>query len=538
MKIPLHKNEKERSFSKEFGVDGLEPSVKNKKSHSKSAFKIFQKILLSAFLLLLNFAIIRGSFSMFPLGLPYAEVSPNAFINKTAINAFYTLEDAATVRGQESGIDYIEKAGYKDNIRAAFADYLGKDISQIPKDSPENSLIVSIPFNRDIEEMRPNVILIVMESFGSDLIKYQSAQFDILGSLKKHFDSDLLFMNFLPQHSVTIGSLESIITGIARKPRSAYLSQSKYVYNDYDFYGLKNYKERNYETLFFYGGNLGWRQLEPFMTSLGFDEVFGEGSMPSHFERNQWGVFDGYLFDFVFERFTKDDKRKFALILTMTNHPPFSLPKNYKAGSLKAPQTLEKRVLNKETAQKRYETYSYSADLLGRFIEKIKNSKYGENTIIAVTGDHNFWGLFQYEDGELLDSAGVPFYLYIPKKIKPEGKIDISVFGSHIDIMPTLYAVSLSNAKVMQMGRNLLSKNASENIASQDTGIIMDKKYAVSYNFDLGDAAYFVSDKNNGRKVVRSDEKEGHLRLIKHYLSQTAIADYLIKNTGKQRAKK
>ena len=195
---------------------------------------------------------------MFPLSLFHAEVSSNTFLNKTAINAFYTLQDAMIIRAEENKeIDFIEKSGYLDDIRRAFADFLEKDIEDIPIDKPEDSLIVQLPFDANIEDIKPNIILIVMESFGGDLIKYNSADFDVLGALKKHFDEDIVFLNFLPGHHVTIGSLEATITNTARKPDSAYLSQSKYIYNEYDFSGPNPYKSKGYEALFIYGGNLG-----------------------------------------------------------------------------------------------------------------------------------------------------------------------------------------------------------------------------------------------------------------------------------------
>ncbi|MDR3048358.1 MAG: sulfatase-like hydrolase/transferase [Elusimicrobiota bacterium] len=490
------------------------------------------KVVIFLILGLLNFIVIRGTFTMFPLGLPNAEISTNPFINKTAINAFYTFEDAIVVRGEENNIDYIEAAGYKDNIRQAFADYLDKDISEIPQDHPEGSLKINLPYNKDIETSKPNIIFIVMESFGADFIKYNSPQFNILGGLKQHFDEDFLFMNFLPAHHVTIGSLETAIANVARRPNAPYLAQSKYLYNKYDFWGALPYQAKGYETLFFYGGNSGWRGLDSLMHAAGFDKVLGEGTMPSNAPRNQWGIFDGYLFDFIFDEFSKDDKRKFVYVMTMTNHPPFSLPKDWKPKSLIPPETLEKRIINRENAQMRFETYQYACEMLAQFITKVKNSKYGDNTIIAVTGDHNFWGIFQYSSEEALDQIGVPFYLYIPKKWKPS-KVDTTVFGSHIDILPTIYYLSLSNTQIFAMGQNLLSKEAQKNIASHDSGAIMDKNYALLYNFQNKSASYYAWDKDNKRKTVQSDRTQGHNKLLKRFLAQTAVADYLIKNTSK-----
>jgi phosphoglycerol transferase MdoB-like AlkP superfamily enzyme len=170
--------------------------------------------------------------------------------------------------------------------------------------------------------------------------------------------------------------------------------------------------------------------------------------------------------------------------------------------------------------------------MLGRFITKIKNSKYASNTIIAVTGDHNFMDCLSYPNERLLDALSVPFYLYIPKDIKPL-IIDVSVFGSHLDIMPTLYDISLSNSEYMAMGQSLISDKAKNNIISIDNGVIMSNKGVVEYNFFSEDFSCSVWNKNKYRELLPYSDTLWANDMIKHYLSGIAISEYLIKNTEK-----
>jgi phosphoglycerol transferase MdoB-like AlkP superfamily enzyme len=513
--------------------------LKNKSVQSyqqRNSNKIALKVVISIVLVFLNFISARGSFGTFPLEVDMtgmAEVSKNTFLNKTAVNGFYTLQAAMAARNREKRrVDLAGEAGYKNDIRQAFADYLNKSKDDIPVIAPEDSLIVKIPFNKEIENVRPNVILIVMESFGSSLLKYNSKDFDLLGELKKHFDEDIVFYNFFPASDGTMVSLESIVTNLARRPGGTVLSQTEYAYKKYKFGAPAPYKAKGYETYFIYGGGAGWRNIDVFLENLGFDEVLGSGAMDSDYPRNQWGVYDEYLFDFVFKTLDKGSKQKFIGVLTTTNHPPFSLPKDYKNLPLNPPSALRDRTQDKELAQMRYAAYQYACRALGDFITKIKNSKYGENTIIAVTGDHSFWSLFEYSNAELEDKISVPFYLYIPKKLRPK-KIDTTVFGSHLDIMPTLYSLSLSDVKVMAMGKNIFAD--SDNIAYNDSGFLADKKYAVQYSLLNKKAIYYIYDKGDiskPRLIKESQEQQGHKKLIRHYLPMIAISDYLIKNTG------
>lgn len=493
--------------------------------------QLLPKIVLSSLMLVLNFIAARGSLGIFPLGVDNAEVSSDVFINKTSINAVYTFQAALEAKGKEKNFDYIDKTGYKDDIRKAFADFLDADINSVPQLHPERMLDAKTPQNKKIEEVRPNVIFIVMESFGADLIKYNSESFNVLGELKKHFDSDLVFYNFLPGHEGTIGSLEAAITNVGRRPMSRYLSQSRYAYEKYKFSGPAPYKRNGYETIFIYGGNTGWRNVGSFMPNLGFDKVIGEGAMDKRYPRNQWGVYDEYLFDFIYQTLDSGGKRKFIYVMTTSNHPPYSLPDDYKTLPLSVSAELEKKITGKELAAKRFATYQYSNEMLGRFITKIKNSQYGQNTIIAVTGDHNFWNVFTYSRENVFDSLSVPFYLYIPQKLKPENA-DTSVFGSHMDIMPTLYHCSLSESAYTAMGKNLLDPSSASNIAYTDAGLAADKNFVIVYNFKNKEVSHYIWNKDNPGQVKKSRETEGHRKLVRHYLSLIAVSDYLIKNTG------
>lgn len=494
--------------------------------------KIGYKILIIIIILFLNFIVARGSFGLFPLGVDDADLSQNTLINKIAINGIYTFQAALEARAKENNYDYISKMGYiKNNMALAFSDYLNIDINSIDKNRPEQSMFKTTKYNKNIEDIKPNVIFIVMESWGTDLMHYNSDTFNVLGEFKKHLDSDTVFYKFIPGNMGTIGSLEAAIINITRLPLSRFLCQSKYAYNKYFFSGPMPYKNSGYETYFMYGGNTGWRNCSQYMPSLGFDNVLGEGQMSKEYERNQWGVYDEYLFDNIFETLKKDDKSKFIYVMTTSNHPPYSLPSNYqKPYPLELSKELEQNITGDMNFSKmRFATYQYSCQKVGEFLTKLKNSKFADNTIVAITGDHNFWITFTYSLEQRLDEQSVPLYLYIPKKLKP-GKIDTTVVGSHTDILPTLYNLSLSNTDYWSMGQDLLSADAKNNIASNCEGIIMTRDNFVIYDFALNKEKYYKWNKDKPREIISCLQNQEHKNMVKHYKSGIAISYYMLKN--------
>jgi phosphoglycerol transferase MdoB-like AlkP superfamily enzyme len=487
---------------------------------------IFLRFGISSLTLILIFIAIRGTVVLHPIGV-YTDISANMFINKTAINCFYTLQRAFEHRANErKSFDYVEKSGYKNNISQAFADFLGKDIADIPQNNPETSLISKTPYNAQAEKLKPNVILILMESLGRDIIKYNSPEFNVLGGLKKHFDEDIVFYNFACEGRITIEAVEALLLNIVLKPRASIcFSQSKFVHNNYPFSSILPYKKKGYNAIFMYSDNTSWKNVGVAATNLGFDEIVNEaGALIAGSSRGTWGVYDEYLFDAIFDKLSKGNESKFIFSLTTTNHTPYSLPKGYKKLPLKIPYSLKDKIFDIYDGNKRFTTYQYANEMLSHLIDKIKNSKYANNTIIAVTGDHNFNA---YQIDSLFSKVGVPFYLYIPKALRPEN-IDTSVFGSHMDIMPTLYNLSLSNESYMSQGVDLFSDKAKDNvIVNQD--FIMNKFGAVEWDIVNDKMSYYVWDENF---ILRSSTKTYELEnLEKRFLSIVAVSDYLVKNT-------
>ena len=176
-------------------------------------------------------------------------------------------------------------------------------------------------------------------------------------------------------------------------------------------------------------------------------------------------------------------------------------------------------------AKKRFASYQYSNEMLGRFISKVKSSKYASNTIIAVTGDHNF---NNYNIENFFDSIRVPFYLYVPNTLKPK-EYDNTVFGCHLDIMPTLYNLSLSNTEYMSEGVDLFSKNSKDNIMLYGD-YIFNKNIAVHKDIFSGKQTFYTL---NDSQLTISPETNEHKKLLKKFLSMVAISDYLIRKTGK-----
>lgn len=206
------------------------------------------------------------------------------------------------------------------------------------------------PSSEFLAQNPPHIILTLLESFGSNMLTYDSAQNDLLGTSRTHFESDFVFKRFLNSADGTAGS----------------------------FAGL-----------FF--------ETPTPSISLGSVKM-----SPSHIT-----------------------PLESMLILDMK--------------SSISPQDM-----------------LHGMDL--EHLSKHKDSLLAQNTIIAASGDHKLRDLQAHPTTDKALSHAVPFYLYIPKSYRAHIHYDPTRIGSHKDILPTLYELSLSNITYMSLGgRNMLA---------------------------------------------------------------------------------
>jgi phosphoglycerol transferase MdoB-like AlkP superfamily enzyme len=128
-------------------------------------------------------------------------------------------------------------------------------------------------------------------------------------------------------------------------------------------------------------------------------------------------------------------------------------------------------MVSPEIAYKNLLAYQYSNNCLGQFIENIKNSPLGNNTIIVATGDHTNHMLFRFTDKNLLKDYSVPLILFIPERYRPNHKVNTNKFGSHKDIFPTIFNLALSDATFFNTGSNLLSEDYLNNFGIYNNSI-------------------------------------------------------------------
>ncbi len=457
---------------------------------------------------------------MYPLGKMIPNISENDFINKISHNGFRAFTNALSARKKylEKKYDLLEATGFKKNIEKAF------EIYKENKNINRENLLENITYRtKKLDDKEYNVVVIMVESFGMPILKYQSDKFNILGSLEKHFKKDTLLTNMISAGDGTISSLQALLLNIPHRPNSFAFSQSIYKQTSFKYTPAFLYKDEGYETSFIYGGDLTWRNLGNFIKYQGYDNIEGKISIYNSLENidkekdkyfHPWGIFDEYLYSHILKKLEDSHKKQFIVALSTNNHPPYNIPDDYKSKSLVYSDEIKKHITGDfSLAKQRFTSYAYAVDQVGIFLDKFKKSKFRDNTIVVITADNNtIDGIMKYDDNKLLNSKNIPLYFYLPKGLKDKLDVDTKVTGSHKDIFPTLYNLTLKDKKYIALGQNLFDKNVRH------------------FGFNGSKIVSYGGKFKKYQNLKNKSEDE----MLNYYRANLAISEYLIKNEYKK----
>jgi phosphoglycerol transferase MdoB-like AlkP superfamily enzyme len=408
---------------------------------------------------------IRGRATGFPLNEQDLTVSAVPFVNAATPNGVFSLWLAWKQRESlQIGSDPREGlrwGGFE--TPAAAAAVLGLAPPDASDDAVAVALFQETPENPVAAARPPHVVVSVMEGWGADLLRYHSPQNDLLGRLAPHAARGIVFRRFLAAQNGTDPTLEALLVNSPISP----LTYSARGNQHYTQAAALPFRAAGYRTVFAIGGSRSWRNIGDAMRNQGFDEIRDQEDVIAAYpdaRRNIWGVHDGELFRWAAARLREADargERLFLVLMSITNHTPHEVPRDYRVGPLDPAAFGPRRLGDPALRRSILETYQYACDALGGFMDEVEEAGLADRTIVAATGDHGTRSFFEYggsSDVALRDA--VPLLLVVPPAYLGGRTVDVTRWASHRDLFPTLAGLALSRARIFRSGDDLLAPPA------------------------------------------------------------------------------
>lgn len=358
-----------------------------------------------------------------------AHASQNRYVNELSRNGIYSF--FAAFRNNQ--LDYVQY--YPTEDPELVSNTLQDLVPESQVDLKNGHLTRKIVSNQP--EQRYNVMLVVVESLSAKFLGQFGSTLDLTPQLDKLAQESLLFTNLHATGTRTVRGLEAISLSVPPTPGNSIVKRP----NNEGLYNISTeFKKRDYDTRFLYGGYGYFDNMNYFFGNNGF-EIVDRSDLTDeeiHFT-NAWGVSDEDIFARAIkeaDKSTKNGKPFFNMIMTTSNHRPFTYPE----GRIDIP-----------SHSGRDGAIKYTDYAIGQLIEQAKKHSWFDNTIFVIVADHCASGAGEAELA--VQNYHIPMLFYAPKILKP-GKVDI--LASQIDLAPTLIGVLNFNYQSAFYGRDLL----------------------------------------------------------------------------------
>lgn len=392
----------------------------------------------------------KGTLRAMALQRQHLTITTSQFLNDMVPNGVIALKYAWDSRGMSQNLKDplvgLKSMGFDSPLTAA-------EVLGLQHDS-EVALQAALRAHPQVSGgVKKNLVFFLMESWSAEPLLYQSPNFDVMGRMASTMDQACHFSNFDSATSGTHPALEAILFSTPITPLTLGDAGRKPIAWSIPLVA----HQAGYQTLFVTSGRAGWRDINRVFKSQGFDEVVDANTLKELYPEADlgiWGVWDSYIFKYLKKRLAEQhaDKPIFVFVLSSTNHPPYDLPTDY----IRVPRdmALWRGETNSDTLQPNLDSYRYATNLLGGFVQDVKNSPQYDNTILAATGDHNVrsFGVYATAQRRYLMHQ-VPFVIW-GKDLSCGSQLALP--ASHRDMFSTLLPLVGIDGPYINTGRDLL----------------------------------------------------------------------------------
>lgn len=447
---------------------------------------------------------IRGRIGYNPIKTSQAYFCDNSFLNQLGINpSFYFMRDV--IESSKSHYNVDDLITEEEAIRVT-----RKALNLNDSTGWTNSPVIrQMVAEREPKSM--NVVIILMESMSADLLDVKENGKEITPYLNDLKNRSYYFNNFYSagthtNHGIlaTLYGLPSLFDRNMMKNVDIPLCQ-----------GLPDIlEEQGYRTMFFMTHEAQYDNMNAFLLENGITEIYSQENYPRDKRRNSFGVADDFLLEYGLNKITekaKDGKPFFATMLTVSNHPPYIVPDEFKDVS-KDPQ---------------YQIVAFADNAIRQFMEGASKEDWYKNTLFVLLGDHGkIVGSQTYEMP--LSYNHIPFIIYSPAF--DDAPRWFRQLGGQVDVFPTVMGLLNRSYTNNTFGVDLLKSDRPYMFFSSDDALgCIDHEYFYTYNFKAKIEGMYKYNENDPENFVSQyKEKADDMRTYSAAIFQTT--NYMFRN--------
>ena len=396
--------------------------------------------IISLLLIALTFLAIRGSLGLAPINQSSAYYSVHAPLNHLATNTSWNLLFSilkANKAKKQGGVNYFAKEKVEENLKKVY--------ESNPKEQ-----------QKILRYTRPNVVVVILESYTSDVIETLGGEKGIAPHFSKMTKEGLLFDHIYSTADRTDKGVVGILSGYPAQMNSSIIKEPQ------KFEKLpvlpSVFKDKGYSTSVYYGGESEYANFKAYWHHAGFDEIIDQNQFEEKDKNSKWGAHDHVVFEKVIQDLNKQQAPFFTTVLTLSCHEPFETPISTPYDEAAKTETDKDK---KEANLFRKAAY-YADWSINKFMEEAKKQSWYEQTLFIFVADHGHRLPKLYKDTRQTEKYRIPLLFYgnaISQEFLAKRNTTI---GSQTDIATTLLAQLGIDNTAFKWGKDLLNPSSKQ----------------------------------------------------------------------------
>lgn len=226
------------------------------------------------------------------------------------------------------------------------------------------------------ETKKPNLVIIILESWTADLLEALGGEKGVTPFTNELLDESFLFSQCYGSGYRTDQGLVSILAGYPAQPDNSIIAYPSKIQNLPSF--CEDIKKQNYNSSFFYGGDITFAEMKSFVVQQGFEYISDKENYDSKDYNSAWGAHDGKVLDSQIEYLNSKKEPFFSCVLTLSTHEPFEIPSKHK--------------FTHDTEPNKFRNAAYYTDVcLKKYFAKAKKTEWYDNTLFLLVADHGHY---------------------------------------------------------------------------------------------------------------------------------------------------
>jgi phosphoglycerol transferase MdoB-like AlkP superfamily enzyme len=221
---------------------------------------------------------------------------------------------------------------------------------------------------------RPNIMIIILESWSADLIAGLGGEPGITPEWKQLEKEGILFTEIYASGSRSEQGMASIFSGFPAHPISSVTVQPDKTV------GLpsltRDLKRVGYHSSFYFGGQLIYGNIKNYIIFNGFDKIMEGEDFPDYLPEGKLGIHDEFIFSHVASELNGMPTPFLASIFTLSTHSPWDQP-------------FDKPLKWGDNEREYINAAYYTDHCLGEFFREVRKRPWFDSTLFILVADHS-----------------------------------------------------------------------------------------------------------------------------------------------------